>query len=153
MAISIISFAQAAAKRSLHGLSLLLTVFCLTAVFGAAPVLAQEGDEANEEEQSNPTGSMKEKTYRKLAEATELADAEDFAGARAVLDELKTSPKLTGYELAQIYNFYGYIYFAQDNYAASIDAYNTVLKQPDIPQGLRDATLYTLAQLYFTTEK
>jgi len=153
MATSMIYSHSANTQGFLSLPAMLVALFCLVGAGGVTPVFAQEDDAAAEEAQSNRTGSMSEKTYRKLAEAQELADAEDFNGARRVLDELKASPKLSGYEKAQIYNFYGYIYFAQDNYAASIDAYNTVLNQPDIPQGLRDATLYTLAQLYFTTEK
>ncbi len=117
----------------------------------APPAIAQEGEKQQQE--TKRTGSMSEKTYKKLAEAQELADAEDFAGARRVLDELQASPKLSPYELAQLYNFYGFIYYAEENYTQSIASYEKVLAQPEIPQGLRDQTLYTLAQLYFTTEK
>jgi tetratricopeptide (TPR) repeat protein len=115
------------------------------------PAVAQQEGEPQQQE-TRRTGSMSEKTYKKLAEAQELADAEDYAGARRILDELKASPKLSPYEMAQLYNFYGFIYYAQENYKGSIQAYETVLEQPEIPQGLRDQTLYTLAQLYFTTE-
>ena len=49
-------------------LGLLALLLCLP--FSAAPVLAQEeGEAAAEEEQTRRTGSMSEKTYRKLAEA------------------------------------------------------------------------------------
>lgn len=117
----------------------------------APPALAQEGEKQQQE--TKRTGSMSEKTYKKLAEAQEMADADDFSGARRVLDQLKASPKLSPYELAQLYNFYGFIYYAEENYTQSIASYQKVLEQPEIPQGLRDQTLYTLAQLYFTTEK
>jgi len=117
----------------------------------APPAFAQEGEKQQQE--TKRTGSMSEKTYKKLAEAQEMADAEDYAGARRVLDDLKSSPKLSPYELAQLYNFYGFIYYAEENYTQSIASYEKVLAQPEIPQGLRDQTLYTLAQLYFTTEK
>ncbi len=112
----------------------------------------QQGESEESKQETRRTGSISEKVYRKLSEAQELADAENYAGARAILDEIKANPKLSPYETAQLYNFYGFVYYAQDRYPDSIRAYETVLKQPDIPQGLKDQTLYTLAQLHFTTE-
>ncbi|UCG74141.1 MAG: tetratricopeptide repeat protein [Chromatiales bacterium] len=116
------------------------------------PANAQEGEGQKQQQETKRTGSMSEKTYKKLAEAQELADAEDYRGARRVLDDLAASPKLSPYEMAQLYNFYGFIYYAEENYQQSIKSYEKVLAQPEIPQGLHDQTLYTLAQLYFTTE-
>ncbi len=107
---------------------------------------------SEQEQKTRRTQAMSEKVYRKLAEAQELTEKDDFAGARRVLDEIDQE-KLTPYEKAQLYNFYGFIYYSEERYKDSIRAYETVLAQPEIPQGLRDQTLYTLAQLYFTTEK
>jgi tetratricopeptide (TPR) repeat protein len=132
-------------------LAVLVTVLLTLAL--CLPVQAQQSGESEESQQeTRRTGSISEKVYRKLAEAQELADAENYAGARAILDEVKANPKLSPYETAQLYNFYGFVYYAQDRFQDSIRAYETVLKQPDIPPGLRDQTLYTLAQLHFTTE-
>ncbi|HHQ14991.1 MAG TPA: hypothetical protein ENK16_08165 [Chromatiales bacterium] len=130
--------------------STLLLVFVLLA---ASPLLfAQESKGEGEKEQVRTTSAMSEKVYRKLAEAQEQAEAEQFAQAKAILDALDQE-KLTPYEKAQVYNFYGFIYYSQERYADSIKAYETVLQQPDIPEGLRDQTRYTIAQLYFTTEQ
>jgi tetratricopeptide (TPR) repeat protein len=115
------------------------------------PVYAQQ--EAEQEEQTKRTAAMSEKVYRKLAEAQELADTDDFGGAMRKLDEVKGMKDLSAYEMAQLYNFYGFIYYAQERYQDSIRAYETVMRQPDIPKGLRDQTRYTLAQLHFTTEE
>lgn len=142
---------QQGTKRRLDAplalLMLLLGALCVTPV-----AVAQEGEGERQQQATKRTGSMSEKTYKKLAEAQELADAEDYSGARRILDELKASPKLSPYEQAQLYNFYGFIYYAQEDYKNSIASYQKVLEQAEIPQGLRDQTLYTLAQLYFTTE-
>ena len=120
----------------------------------ATPAFSQQqsGESEESQQETRRTGSISEKVYRKLAEAQELADAENYAAARAILDEIKANPKLSPYETAQLYNFYGFVYYAQDRYQDSIRAYETVIRQPDIPPGLRDQTLYTLAQLHFTTE-
>ena len=142
--------AQRHTTRTARRSGWLLLVLAVAGWCIVSPTHAQEGEKQQQE--TKRTGSMSEKTYKKLAEAQELADAEDYRGARRVLDDLKESPKLSPYELAQLYNFYGFIYYAEENYQQSIKSYETVLAQPEIPQGLRDQTLYTLAQLYFTTE-
>ncbi len=95
---------------------------------------------------------MGERVYNKLAEAQALAEAEDYVNAQILLDEVRGMKNLSPYETAQLYNFYGYIYYIKEDYRQSITAYETVLRQPDLPQGLRDQTLYTLAQLNFTIE-
>lgn len=141
-------------ERSRNLLSLIAVTGWLAATalaWPAAQAVAQE--EEGEQEQTQRTGAMSEKVYRKLAEAQELADQENFAGALTALNEIKASGKLSPYETAQLYNFFGYIYFAQERYDDSIKAYETVLATPEIPPGLRQQTIYTLAQLNFTTER
>ncbi len=137
-------------KDSQRGL--LLLVF---AVLSAVPLqlTAQDGEEAAEEQETRRTGAISEKTYKKLAEAQELAEAEppNYSGALAILRELDDG-KRSPYELANIYNFIGFIYYSQDRYQDSINAYNKVLAQPEIPRGLIDSTRYTICQLYFTIE-
>ena len=102
-------------KRGFSAITALL-VLSLVAFVGTPDVAAQESEGGEEQQATKRTGSMSEKTYKKLAEAQELADAEDFNGARRILDELKASPKLSPYEQAQLYNFYGFIYYAQEDY-------------------------------------
>ena len=141
---------------SFQGVSMRLLALAAFLAFGlsATPAMAQQqsGESEESQQETRRTGSISEKVYRKLAEAQELADAENYAAAQAILDEVKANPKLSPYETAQLYNFYGFVYYAQDRFQDSIRAYETVIRQPDIPPGLRDQTLYTLAQLHFTTE-
>jgi tetratricopeptide (TPR) repeat protein len=127
----------------------------LALLLPVAPLAAQEGEQSAAEEPTKRTAAMGEKVYRKLAEAQAFTDVEppNFAAAMRTLDELKASPKLSPYETAQLYNFYGFVYYAQERYKDSIRAYETVLKQPELPEALRTQTIYTLAQLHFTTEE
>lgn len=60
---------------------------------------------------------------------------------------------LNSYEIAQMWNFYAFIYFEQDNYAEAITAYEHVLEQPDLPVGLEQTTMYSLATLYVQQEQ
>jgi tetratricopeptide (TPR) repeat protein len=126
-----------------------------TAVFsleqGVVHAQSSEQDSARDTE-TRKTPAMREKVYKRLAEAQELVEANDTAGAEKVLKELQAMRDLNSYEIAQTWTFFGYIYYSAENYKASIKAYETVLQQPDIPVSMENSTIYTLAQLYFTIE-
>jgi tetratricopeptide (TPR) repeat protein len=88
-----------------------------------------------------------------LAAPEDEAAEPDFAGAEAKLAEIGAMKNLSPDEQAQMYNFYGFIYYSQEKYQKSIGAYEKVLALPDIYPGLRNQVTYTLAQLKFTTEQ
>lgn len=141
---------------SLRGPGYIFAVMAVLALlanpFTARPVAAQEGD-GEQETETRRGAALSERVYRKLAEAQEAAEAENWSGALAALDELKALQNLSPYETAQLYSFYGYIYYGQERFRDSIGAYETVLRQPELEQGLRETTTYTLAQLYFSTDQ
>lgn len=118
---------------------------------GAA--LGQEASGEGAQQETRRGAALSERVYRKLAEAQEAAEADNWAGALRALDEVKVMERLSPYETAQLYSFYGYIYYGQERFNDSIGAYETVLRQPELEQGLRETTTYTLAQLYFSTEQ
>ncbi len=120
--------------------------------YGVAMAQDKDGKE-KPARKTKKASAMSEKVYRKIAEAQELVDAENFTEALNVLGEVKAMKKLSPYETAQLWNFYGFVYFSQDDLDKSIEAYQTVLKQPDIPDGMRLQTMYTLAQLYYSQER
>jgi len=106
----------------------------------------------DKETKTRKTPSMGAKVYERLAEAQELVEAGDTNGAVNVLTALKNSRNLNAYEIAQVWSFFGYIYYSSDNYPESIKAYEMVLQQPEIPVAMENTTMYTLAQLHFTQE-
>ena len=59
-----------------------------------APVQAQSGDKAKERE-TRKTPALRNSVYERLAEAQELAEAKDYVGAQAILDDMigETSKK------------------------------------------------------------
>lgn len=141
-------------------------VTCAMALYVAAPflheldvrgtaVMAAEDDEDEPKRETRRVPSMSEATYKKLAEAQELVEAKDFAGAEEVLnDMLDRKDRLNGNEIGQVYNILGFVHFSNENYAEAIKAYEQVLAQgEDVPEGLEVQTLYTLAQLSFVNEQ
>ena len=115
-----------------------------------ASVSHAQSAEPRKERKTRKTPAMREKTYKKLSESRELAEADDFVGALRALDNLSRQRSLNSYELAQMHNFYGFIHFSQENYAQAVRDYENVLAQPNLPLGMETSTIYTLAQLYFT---
>ncbi len=126
----------------------------VTPEFGSAVAQAQEEKEDSKAPmKGKKTQALGKKVYEAITEANELVDQENYSGARAVLDRVKAMPNLSAYETAQLYSFYGFLYFNSEQYPQAVTAYETVLKQPDLPEGLQQQTLKTLSQLMFVTEK
>jgi len=112
-----------------------------------ALVLAQD-----EERKTKQTAAMSQQVYEKLTKIQELVEAEDYKGAESLLRDMRADAKLTPYEKAQIWNLSGYSYYLQEKYKDAINAYEQVMRQPDLPEALLLATLKTMAQLQFTVE-
>jgi tetratricopeptide (TPR) repeat protein len=143
-----------------------LTVLCLSLAGGMllplsfkdSVVFAQD-DDAEAEVQSDPEAkrrasvAMREKTYKKLSEAQAKAEAEDFAGALKIIDEVRADTSLNSYEIAMTWNFTAYIYSAQEKYPEALKAYEQLMAQPNIPEALQQSSIYTMANLYLATEQ
>jgi hypothetical protein len=140
---------------------LIITAACL--VYGGALVVpgltggtALAKDEKKKESKAPMKGkqsaTLSKRVYELITQANEKVDAEDYAGARVLLDKIKAMPKLSSYETAQMYSFYGFLYFNSEQYTKAKQSYEMVLQQPDLPDGLKQQTYRTLAQLAFATE-
>ncbi|NNF17659.1 MAG: hypothetical protein HKN70_13025 [Gammaproteobacteria bacterium] len=119
---------------------------CLLLVTPPVSVLAAEEPEATKQ-----TVALSPKVGKKLMEIQPMVEAKQFAEAARQLEAMKSMKNLTPYEIAQIYNLTAYNYYLQENYRGAIGAYEKVLEQ-DIPLALRQSSLKTAAQLYFTIE-
>ncbi len=117
---------------------------------------AQRAGAQNEESQANQparrTPAMRERVYQRLAEAQECSELEDMECAQELLDQVRDMDDLNSYEVAQMWNFYAFIYFSQDNFGEAIRAYENVLLQEELPIGLETTTMYSLATLYVQQE-
>lgn len=148
------SFTSRAAFRWL--LALLLVLSCQTGLlliggYGAT-AQAQEEEDKNAPMKGRETQALSKRVYDLITEANELVDAERSTEALKVLDRIKAFSNLTPYETAQLYSFYGFLYFNNERYQEALRAYGTVLAQPDLPDGLKQQTIRTMSQLAFVTE-
>jgi len=120
-----------------------LVMLCVSAV-----AMAQEGGDRK----TKQTVAMSQQVYEKLTETQEFVEDGNYSGAESILREMRSNPKLSPYELAQVWNLSGYSYYLQERYDDAIKAYNQVMAQPELPEALVLTTLKTMAQLQFTVE-
>ena len=144
----------------MRGTRVLLPLAAFAAALAAPAAFSQgmggmQGGEGSSaaEAQTRRTPAMRERVYTRLAEAQECAEMDDIECAQQRLAQVREMDDLNSYETAQMWNFYAFIYFGQDNYREAIRAYEMVLQQPDLPLGMEQTTMYTLCQLYFQQER
>jgi len=135
---------------------LLLVTQSGEAVFpdGVAAAQKKNGDEPPARK-TKKTPTLRKQVYEKLAEAQELMETEppQTAAAEKLVDQVKSIKDLKPYELAQMWNFYAYLYYASGDTKRAISAYEQVLAQPELPEAMQTQTIYTLAQLHFADEQ
>jgi len=92
--------------------------------------------------------AMRNRVYTQFARAQKIADEGNKAEGLAVLDEVKDRiDSLNSYEQAMLWNFYGFMYYGNDDLANALASFKKVVAQEAIPASLRLSTLYSLAQL------
>ena len=136
------------------------SVLSLSVVFGLgvadihpnvsiSSVYAEEAaEEVKETKKRRRTPALGSRVYSQLARAQGMADAGDVQGGLEVLDNVKAKAKsLNSYEMAMLYNFYGFIYYNAENLPEAIKAFEQVVAQQPIPESLEKSTLFSLSQL------
>ena len=97
---------------------------------------------------SKKVPAMRNRVYSQLARAQQLADEGDKIEGFEVLGEVEERlNSLNSYERAMLFNFYGFMYYGNDDLALAIDSFNKVIAESAIPDSLIISTLYSLAQL------
>jgi tetratricopeptide (TPR) repeat protein len=126
-------------------------------LLGTTTAFAQASGEAEGQsaaaQETRKTPAMRERVYQRLSEAQLCAEMDDIPCAMELLTEVREMQGLNSYEVAQMWNFYVFIYIGQDNFVEAIRSYEMVLEQPDLPLGMETSTRFTLCQLYFQQEQ
>ncbi|GAB3285164.1 tetratricopeptide repeat protein [Parahaliea aestuarii] len=129
----------------------------IQADLGYAPLSsAQAQEQQADQRETRKTPALRNKVYERLAEAQAAAEAQDLNTAAKILDEMlagRRDNELNSYELANVYNLYAFIHYSREDYPKALQAYENVIKQPDIPLAMEINTRYTVAQLYFVQEQ
>lgn len=97
---------------------------------------------------SKKVPAMRNRVYAQLARAQKLSDEGDKIAGFEVLEEVKERiDQLNSYEKAMLWNFYGFMYYANDDLDNAIDSFKKVASEEAIPDSLYLSTVYSLAQL------
>ncbi len=121
-------------------------------------------DAAGKPKEKRKLPGISEAFFKKLGKVADLASPPEedkrqpnFPGALKELQKIEkgcVKSKCNQYEMAQIYNYYGWIYYSLEDYGNSVKFYQKVVDQsPMIPWGLELQTIYTQAQLEFSQER
>ncbi|MEO1039670.1 MAG: M56 family metallopeptidase [Pseudomonadota bacterium] len=88
-----------------------------------------------------------------LAEAMSRADADDPAGALAILDALATRHRLDAYSASVVHQVRAMSLFAMDDIQGAIDAFDRVLATDALTEQERGVMLVNIAQLHFALDQ
>jgi len=127
-----------------------VSVTVLQAVGVSAPFA-----QAQAAEKTRKVPAMRENVFKKLGKVQEAADAQNWPAALAALRDMEAGKdKYNAYETAQMYYFYGFVYYSMERYKDAIASYKKVLAQgvDNIPVGVELNTYKTISQLYFVSE-
>ena len=159
------------AMKQLNKLMLLAVIWAFPVVVGQLPVGVSFGDAvqaAQERKKTRKVPAMREKTYKKLAEAQLMVDPDSIPreegepapvpkgtpqDAVLMLLDLMGSKGLDSYEKAQIWNTLAFAYYTLDDMPKTVNAYEQILKQGVISEALELGSLRALFQLYYADEK
>ncbi|AXR05427.1 tetratricopeptide repeat protein [Salinimonas sediminis] len=138
-------------KLSKHLLAA-LTVMAVSTVVAVPTGLIAHDAVAQTKASDKPTRkvpTLRSKVYEQLSRAQTAADEGKIAEAVSILAEVEDKKdSMNSYERAMMYNFYGFIYYNDEQYEEALDAFGQVVEQQPIPRKFEMSTLFSLAQLH-----
>ncbi len=100
------------------------------------------------EKKTRRVPTLRGKVYEQLARAQSFADNDQPQEAFAALKEIEgKKSSMNSYEIAMLYNFYGFIYYNLEQTENALASFKKVIEEPGIPESFEQSTLFTLAQL------
>jgi len=138
-------------------LSLMFAIALVCMLMATDAVLAKDDDSEAErrskQQQTKQAQAVSKAVYDKITKAQDAVDAEDYAGALKLLNNLYNPDKLTEYEQSNVLNYIGYVYYNMDDIVNAMRIYEKMLAIPSLEEQQRKQTTYTLAQLYMMEEQ
>ncbi|MFT5277247.1 MAG: tetratricopeptide (TPR) repeat protein [Glaciecola sp.] len=115
---------------------------------------AQPSKVAPGERKTRRVPALRSRVYEQLSRAQTAGDAGNTAEAIEILNEVRDKESsMNGYEKSMMYNFYGFIYYNNEQLDKSIESFEQAVSQDLIPVKFEQTTLFTIAQLYMATGK
>ena len=142
----------------------ILYVFALLAFTFSYPttfVEAQSNNKPKTQTKYKKARALQTSTAKKMAKVYEALEEVDDKGEPApdmetvieILTELRNNQAdLKSYDRSVMWNSWGYVYFTDGKYDQAMRAYENVINEPEVTLPIRNAALFTLAQLNLVKE-
>jgi len=124
-------------------------------------VEAQSSTKTNKQIKYKKARALQAKTAKQMAKVYEALEEVDEKGEPApdmvVVTEILTNLRndqanLKSYDRSVVWNSWGYVYFTEGKYDEAMKAYENVINEPEVTLPIRNAALFTLAQLNLVKE-
>ena len=144
--------------------SKIIYIFALLAFaisFPSTYLEAQSADKPKTQTKYKKARALQSKTAKKMAKVYEALEVVDDKGEPApdmetvieILTELRNNQsELKSYDRSVMWNSWGYVYFSDGKYTQAMQAYENVINEPEVTLPIRNAALFTLAQLNLVQE-
>lgn len=119
-----------------------LALLLILVLLAPSPVTARE---------VSRTMGLSQDIYERLQAVQELIESGDLKKAQKRLEDLQER-KLSDYAVAQTWFLMGYIHYRREDFPSALAAYRKVLDNEELPLGMQQNVLKTLAQLSTMTE-
>ena len=139
----------------------LFVILAFAFSFPSSFIEAQSSDNAKKEVKYKKARALQTKTAKKMAkvyEALEVVDdkgepAPDMETVLEILNELRNDQaNLKSYDRSVMWNSWGYVYFTEGKYTQAMQAYENVINEEEVTLPIRNAAIFTLAQLNMVQE-
>ena len=135
--------------NSKQGLLSRVFVLLVCGIFAAGSAFSAQQNERDErdKQKTKQAQAVSKEVYDRIQKAQEKIDADDSQGALKILNSLKSKKGLTEYELQNVLNYIGFVYYNLEQIPQAIAVYEEMLRIPSIEEQIQKQTTYTLAQL------
>jgi len=139
----------------------LFAVLALSFSYTSNYVEAQSSDKPKKQIKYKKARALQSSTAKKMAKVYEALEVVDDMGEPApdmetvveILTELRSDQEnLKSYDRSVMWNSWGYVYFVEGKYDQAMQAYDNVINEPEVTLPIRNAALFTLAQLNLVKE-
>ena len=139
----------------------LFSTLAMLFAFSSMNLEAQAQSETKKPIKYKKARALQTSTAKKMAKVYEALEEVDEAGepkpdmetVLSVLTDLRNNiDGLKSYDRSVMWNAWAYVYMTDGKYSQAMDAYKSVMNEPEVTIGLRNGAMFSLAQLNLAQE-
>ncbi|MDC3225147.1 tetratricopeptide repeat protein [Gammaproteobacteria bacterium] len=139
-----------------------LALLAFSFSYPTSHIEAQSSDQSKKQIKYKKARALQSKTAKQMAKVYEALEVVDDKGESnpdmetviEILTDLRNDQdNLKSYDRSVVWNSWGYVYFSDGKYDEAIRAYERVINESEVTLPIRNAALFTLAQLNLVQER